>query len=74
MIDPELGASIVKLGLIYDIAIDGDDVTIVMTLTTQGCPMQDAITAGVERVVRELSCGPAPSTCASSGIHRGSRA
>lgn len=54
VIDPELAVSIVKLGLLYDILIDGDDVTVVMTLTTQGCPMQDAISAGVERVVREL--------------------
>jgi len=55
VIDPEVGASIAKLGLIYDILLEGDDVTVVMTLTTQGCPMERALTAGVERVVRELS-------------------
>lgn len=54
VIDPEIGESIAKLGLIYDIELDGDEVTVVMTLTTRGCPMENAMTAGVERVVSEL--------------------
>lgn len=43
VIDPELGISIVKLGLIYDVKISQVDgktkVHIVLTLTTPGCPM-----------------------------------
>ena len=43
VIDPELGISIVKLGLIYDVSIskvqDKDKVHILMTLTTPGCPL-----------------------------------
>lgn len=46
VIDPELGISIVKLGLIYEVHVDpkADDAThqvirIVMTLTTPGCPL-----------------------------------
>lgn len=54
VVDPEVGLSIVKLGLLYDLQLEGDDVTVVMTLTTRGCPMERAMTAGVERVVREL--------------------
>lgn len=38
-IDPELNVDIVNLGLIYDVKIDGAKVTVVMTLTTPGCPM-----------------------------------
>lgn len=45
VIDPELGHNIVDLGLIYDIKISSDNpddqpqITILMTLTTPGCPL-----------------------------------
>lgn len=54
VIDPELGRDIVSLGLVYDIAITGNDVMVVMTLTTRGCPMQGPITDGVRRVLSDL--------------------
>ncbi len=54
VIDPELGLSIVKLGLIYDLEVRGDDVNVTMTLTTRGCPLEAAIRSGVERAVRAL--------------------
>jgi metal-sulfur cluster biosynthetic enzyme len=54
VIDPELGQSIVKLGLVYDIVVDDGEVTVTMTLTTPGCPLGDAIMRGVESVVGEL--------------------
>ncbi len=38
-IDPELGIDIVNLGLLRDIQITNDKVTITMTLTTPGCPL-----------------------------------
>lgn len=54
VIDPELGVSIIKLGLVYDLAIADGAVTVTMTLTTRGCPLGDAITHGVEAVLYEL--------------------
>jgi metal-sulfur cluster biosynthetic enzyme len=54
VIDPELGINIVDLGLIYDLELDGNDVTVVMTLTTAGCPMQAPILDGVHRVLASV--------------------
>lgn len=52
--DPELGMSIVDLGLIYDVAIDTGRVRITMTLTTEGCPLHDAMTEWVRQAVAAI--------------------
>src|SRR5881275_2544322 len=36
--DPEIPVNIVDLGLVYNVAIDEDNVKVRMTLTTMGCP------------------------------------
>ena len=66
--DPEIGISILALGLIYRIEVKGGDVTIVMTLTTIGCPLFDHIAGpireevgkikGVKKVEVELTFDP----------------
>lgn len=45
--DPEIGLNIVDLGLIYELHFDeaNNKLTCIMTLTTQFCPMGDAITS-----------------------------
>lgn len=52
--DPELGMSVVDLGLIYDVQIDGGRVRITMTLTTQGCPLHDAMTEWVRQALGRI--------------------
>lgn len=52
--DPELGMSVVDLGLVYDVGIDGGRVRITMTLTTQGCPLHDSMTEWVRQAVGRL--------------------
>ena len=37
--DPEISLDIVELGLIYNIAFDGTQCNILMTLTTAWCPV-----------------------------------
>ena len=49
--DPELGMSVVDLGLIYGVQVDGGHVRIIMTLTTQGCPLHDSMTEWVRQAV-----------------------
>jgi metal-sulfur cluster biosynthetic enzyme len=54
VIDPELGCNIVDLGLIYNVAIIGTKVSVVMTLTTPGCPMHESIRWGVNNALLNL--------------------
>lgn len=54
VIDPELGCNIVDLGLVYDIAIIGSKVRVMMTLTTPGCPMHESLCAGVQMALLNL--------------------
>jgi radical SAM protein len=68
VIDPELGMSVVELGLIYGIEIQGGHVSITMTLTAAGCPLHEVMAdwvrnavarlAGVERVCVDVTFDP----------------
>ena len=68
VLDPELGLSVVALGMIYGIDVDGTTARIRMTLTAQGCPlhevMVEAVRAaagsvpGIERAEVELVFDP----------------
>ncbi len=52
--DPELGTSVVDLGLIYGVQIEAGRVRITMTLTAQGCPLHDSLSEWVRRALREV--------------------
>lgn len=55
VIDPELGINIVDLGLIYGIELDEENnVNVIMTLTTPGCPLHDSIQTGVHNAVSRI--------------------
>src|ERR671910_1480917 len=55
VIDPELRASIVELGMVRDVRVAGDgDVTVKVALTTAGCPLRAQIQSDVESKVRGL--------------------
>ena len=50
--DPELGMDIVELGLLYDVEVEGDKVTIKYSLTSLGCPAGPMIEEDIDRVAR----------------------
>jgi len=54
--DPEIGISIVELGLIRKVEVsdDGASVTVTMTLTSPFCPEGPELVAAVEHTVRTL--------------------
>ena len=53
VIDPEIGLNIVDLGLVYQIDFDepAKKIYLTMTLTTAFCPMGEAISSAVRRVM-----------------------
>lgn len=81
--DPELNLGIMELGLVYDVVVEGDhgeDVTVIMTLTSPMCPVgplfkksvEDRILAldGVKSAKAEITFTPPwdPATMASDDV------
>lgn len=55
VIDPELDINIVDLGLIYEVDVDEEnDVDILMTLTTPGCPLHSVFDEMVKKEVSKM--------------------
>lgn len=54
VIDPELGISIVDLGLVYDVEIDEEQAKITYSLTSMGCPVGPIIDQQIQQVVTLL--------------------
>jgi len=54
VIDPELGLDFVELGLVYDIAVEGEEASITFTLTSPGCPIGPQVSEQMEEYVGEL--------------------
>ena len=53
--DPELGISIVDLGLIYDVKVKREgEVNVTMTLTTMGCPLFELISGPIQENLRKV--------------------
>ncbi len=52
--DPELNLNILDLGLVYDMAVEGSDVKIDMSLTSPGCPSGPEIMGDAERQLKSI--------------------
>jgi metal-sulfur cluster biosynthetic enzyme len=52
VVDPELAMTIVDVGLVYGVAVDGDALQVRLTMTSAACPVADVI---VDDVWHELS-------------------
>ena len=52
--DPEIPVNVVDLGLIYDVQVEKGDVSVLMTLTAQGCGMGPHIAQQAEWAISEL--------------------
>ncbi len=52
--DPELHASIVRLGMVKGVTVDGNAVKVAIELTTPACPLKDRILSDVEAALAPL--------------------
>lgn len=52
--DPELHASIVRLGMVKDVELSGSDVRLKVELTTPACPLKDRIQGDIEAALRAI--------------------
>lgn len=57
VVDPELGLSIVSLGLIYAIEVDDDAISVALSLTSLDCPMGDVIAGMVAARLHSVADG-----------------
>jgi metal-sulfur cluster biosynthetic enzyme len=48
VVDPEIGLSILDVGLVYAVELEGADCRVQMTMTSAACPLGDLIVAEVE--------------------------
>ncbi|NLF01000.1 MAG: metal-sulfur cluster assembly factor [Anaerolineales bacterium] len=56
--DPEIGMSVVELGMIRDIAVDKEPVQIQMILTTPFCPLAGLIVSQVQKAAEAAAGRP----------------
>ncbi len=52
--DPEIHVNIYDLGLVYDICVVNDSVTVNMTLTSAFCPAAETLPNEVEEAIKEI--------------------
>lgn len=57
VLDPEIGVSLIKLGMIRDIIIDEKKIEIKMVLTTPFCPLADFMIEEIRSKTSEVAEG-----------------
>jgi len=58
VVDPELGLNIIELGLIREVRIDGESMTVKMILTTPFCPYGPALLETARTKAEEIAAKP----------------
>jgi metal-sulfur cluster biosynthetic enzyme len=53
VIDPEIGINVVDLGLVYEVRRQGEQVHVVMTMTSPACPLGESMVRQAQTVIRQ---------------------
>jgi metal-sulfur cluster biosynthetic enzyme len=59
VIDPEVGMSVVDLGLVYGIDVSQQRIHVRMTMTSPACPLADSITESARNEIGAIAPGDA---------------
>jgi ATP-binding protein involved in chromosome partitioning len=54
VMDPEIGRSIVELGMVRDIEVNGNKVSVTLALTTMACPLKSKLAGDIEAAILAL--------------------
>lgn len=52
VVDPELGANVVDLGLVYGVEVENGRVRVAMTMTSRACPLSVYVAEMAEAAIR----------------------
>ena len=55
VMDPEIGRSIVELGMVRDIQVNGNEVAVTLALTTMACPLKSKIAGDITDAIKVVS-------------------
>ncbi len=55
VIDPHVGMSVVDMGMIRDIAVEGNEVEVKMVLTAPGCPLASYLVEQVRKAAEGVA-------------------
>jgi len=55
--DPEIGRSIVELGMVRDIQVNGNEVNVTLALTTMACPLKSQLAGDIQGAVQAVDGG-----------------
>lgn len=57
VIDPELAMTIVDVGLVYGVTVEGDELQVRLTMTSAACPVADVIVDDVQHELAQVIPG-----------------
>jgi len=51
VVDPEVGVNVVDLGLVYEVTVEGDAISVDLAMTSAACPLGQQLVAEAEAAI-----------------------
>jgi len=52
VVDPEVGVNVVDLGLVYEVTVEGDTISVDLAMTSAACPLGSHLKGEAEAAIR----------------------